>query len=60
MGHRLLSGMSLKQGIQFHFFSILNRIRGGTWVFFGGYVPPGTPNWHPVIEKISPQIDTPF
>ena len=26
----------------------------------GGYVPPGTPNWHPVLKKISPKIDTPF
>ena len=26
----------------------------------GGYVPPGTPNWHPVLEKMSPKIDTPF
>ena len=25
-----------------------------------GYVPPGTPNWHPVLEKISPKIDTSF
>ena len=33
---------------------------GGTWVFFGGYVPPGTPNCHPVLKKISPKIDTPF
>ena len=30
---------------------------GGTWVFFGW---PGTPNWHPVLKKISPKIDTPF
>ena len=21
--------------------------------FLGGYVPPGTPNWHPVLEKFS-------
>ena len=28
--------------------------------FLGGYVPPGTPEWHPVLEKISPKIDTPF
>ena len=28
--------------------------------FLGGYVPPGTRNWHPVLEKISPKIDTPF
>ena len=24
---------------------------GGTWVFLGGYVPPGTPYWHPVLKK---------
>ena len=28
--------------------------------YLGGYVPPGTPKWHPVLEKISPKIDTPF
>ena len=28
--------------------------------FLGGYVPPGTPNWHPVLNTISPKIDTPF
>ena len=28
--------------------------------FLGGYVPPGTPNWHAILEKISPKIDTPF
>ena len=28
--------------------------------FLGGYVPPGTPNMHPVLKKISPKIDTPF
>ena len=34
---------------------------GGTLGYFlGGYVPPGTPKWHPVLEKISPKIDTPF
>ena len=27
--------------------------------FLGGYVPPGTPNWHPVNTN-SPKIDTPF
>ena len=27
---------------------------------WGGYVSPGTPNWHPVLEKISPKIDTTF
>ena len=35
--------------------------RGGAHgCFLGGYVPPGTPNWHPVLKKISPKIDTPF
>ena len=35
--------------------------RGGALGYFlGGYVPPGIPNWHPVLEKISPKIDTPF
>ena len=33
---------------------------GGTWVFLGWDVPPETPNWHPVLEKISSKIDTPF
>ena len=33
---------------------------GGLGFFLGGYVPPGTPNWHPVLEKISPKIDAPF
>ena len=28
--------------------------------FLSGYVPPGTPNWHPVLKKNSPKIDTPF
>ena len=28
--------------------------------FLGGYVPPGTPNWHPVLKKNSPKIDSPF
>ena len=33
---------------------------GALGYFSGGYVPPGTPNWHPFLEKISPKIDTPF
>ena len=28
--------------------------------FLGGYEPPGTPNWHPVLKKDSPKIDIPF
>ena len=33
---------------------------GALGYFSGGYVPPGTSNWHPVLKKISPEIDTPF
>ena len=33
---------------------------GALGYFLGGYVPPGTPNWHPVLKKNSPEIDTPF
>ena len=33
---------------------------GALGYFSDGYVPPGTPNWHPVLKKISPEIDTPF
>ena len=33
---------------------------GSLGYFWGGYVPPGTPNWNPVLEKISPKIDTLF
>ena len=33
---------------------------GALGYFLRGYVPPGTPNWHPVLRKISPKIDTPF
>ena len=33
---------------------------GALGYFLGGYVPPGTPNWHPILEKNSPKIDTPF
>ena len=33
---------------------------GALGYFLGGYVPPGTPNWHPILEKISAKIDTPI
>ena len=33
---------------------------GALGYFLGGYVSPGTPNWRPVLKKISPKIDTPF
>ena len=36
-------------------------IPGGTLGYFlGGYVPPETSDWHPVLKKNSPKIDTPF
>ena len=42
---------------------ILDRIdrelpKGALGYFLAGYVPPGTPNWHPVLKKISPKTDT--
>ena len=39
---------------------ILPQPPGGALLgyFLGGYVPPLTPNWHPVLKKISPKIDT--
>ena len=40
--------------------SCIPRGGGALGYFFGGYVPPGTPNWHPVLKKNSPKIDTPF
>ena len=33
---------------------------GALGYFLGGYVPSRTPNWHPVLTKNSPKIDTPF
>ena len=42
---------------------------GALGYFLGGYVPPGTPNWHPVLEmgqffiprsRIRPKTNTPF
>ena len=34
---------------------------GALGYFLGWYVPPGTPNWHPVLKKkYPPKIDTPF
>ena len=44
--------------------TLLVRVPGGgggaLGYFLGVYVPPGTPNWHPVLKKIFPKIDTPF
>ena len=33
---------------------------GALGYFLGGYVPPGTPNWHPGLKKFPPKIDNPF
>ena len=33
---------------------------GALGYFLGGYVRPGTSNWHPVLKKNSPKIDTPY
>ena len=33
---------------------------GALGYFLGGYVSPGTPDWHPVLKKNSPKLDTPF
>ena len=43
---------------------------GALGYLLGGHVPPGTPNWHPVLKKfplkliprsrIRPKTDTPF
>ena len=33
---------------------------GALGYFLGGHVPRETPNWHPVLKKISPKIDTLF
>ena len=33
---------------------------GALGYFLGGYVPPRTPNWYPVLKRISPKIDIPF
>ena len=33
---------------------------GALGYFLGRYVPPRTPNWHLVLKKMSPKIDTPF
>ena len=50
-------------------FGTLIVARGGTLGYFlGGYVRPGTPNWHPVLEmgqffiprsRIRPKTDIP-
>ena len=40
---------------------VINSPGGGALGYFlGGYVSPGTPDWHPVLKKNSPKLDTPF
>ena len=39
---------------------VVYRPGGALGYFWGGYVLTGTPNWHPILKKISPKIDTPF
>ena len=49
-----LSSASLKMNIKQ--VSKLSRSPGGgghLGIFLGGYVPPGTPNWHPVLKRNS-------
>ena len=29
---------------------------GSLGYFLGGYVPPRTPNWHPVLKKFPPKL----
>ena len=33
---------------------------GALRYFSGGYVPPGTPNWHPVLKKFPLKLTAPF
>ena len=33
---------------------------GALGYFLGGYVPPGTPNWHPVLKKFPLKLTAPF
>ena len=46
----------------FVFYGSIRDLGGGGALgyFLDGCVPPGTPNWHPVLKKNSPKIDTPF
>ena len=50
-----------RPGLKFNPWLALIAGGGGTLGYFlGGYVPPGTPDWHPVLKKNFPKIDTPF
>ena len=59
--HPYRRGERLFSPKQLSFFSMSQAGGGGALGYFlDGYVPPGTPNWHPVPKKNSPKIDTPF
>ena len=38
----------------------LHKAGGALRYFLGGYLAPGALNWHPVLKKISPTIDSPI
>ena len=53
--------MNMRRSQRFCVYGVYVEPGGGALGYFlGGYVPPGTPNWHPILEKISPKTDTPF
>ena len=47
-------------GDKLHMKLLVFYLGGALGYFLGGYMPPGTPNWHPILDKISPKIDTLF
>ena len=49
-----------RPGLKFNPWLALIAGGGALGYFLGGYVPPGTPDWHPVLKKNFPKIDTPF
>ena len=50
----------LQRGLQYQYVHGMNAVGGHLGIFWVGMCRPGPPNWHPVLEKISPKIDTPF
>ena len=59
----LISKQAYLKGVPFSWKMVYKWVwrPGGTLGYhLGGYVPPGRPNWHPVLKKNSPKIDTPF
>ena len=46
---------------RFSLFELFIRPGGGALgYFFFFFLPPGTPNWHPLLKIISSKINTPF